>query len=394
MRNLDVEALRSFVDDNEDLEQLETILDRFNLFESLGLVRQEIRHSAFIRWFLDPSETHGLGDFPLRQFLRRVIKAGEEHEGDLPSLFDLDDWNLGEVEIRKEWRNIDLLILDEDNRFVCTIENKVDSGEGPDQLPRYKRTVKQAFGEYKRVFVFLTKSGDPPSDEAYIRMSYVDLASIIESTLKRRESQVNDEIKLFVQQYLDMVRRHIVQDSDVQELCRRLYRNHRRALDLIFEHRPDRATEVAHAIQDYIKSQDALIPLYSAKYNPKSYIRFLPQGMDVLPCEGTEFASKRVLYWLLDNKNGKVRFKLELGQGSPQIREQVYEKAKSLPGIFGPAKRKLSPEFHTLFSEDWITQKEYAELDDEGIGQRVGERIEDLLKRKGDAIADALKELA
>ena len=74
MRNLDVEALRSFVDDNEDLEQLETILDRFNLFESLGLVRQEIRHSAFIRWFLDPSETHGLGDFPLRQFLRRVIK--------------------------------------------------------------------------------------------------------------------------------------------------------------------------------------------------------------------------------------------------------------------------------------------------------------------------------
>ena len=167
-----------------------------------------------------------------------------------------------------------------------------------------------------------------------------------------------------------------------------------RALDLIFEHRPDRATEVAHAIQDYIKSQDDLIPLYSAKYNPKSYIRFLPQGMDVLPCEGTEFASKRVLYWLLDNKNGKVRFKLELGQGSPQIREQVYEKAKSLPGIFGPAKRKLSPEFHTLFSEDWITQKEYAELDDEGIGQRVGERIEDLLKRKGDAIADALKELA
>ena len=127
MSNADVEALRSFIDDNKDLEQLETILDRFNLFVSLDLVRQEIRHSAFIRWLLDPSETHGLGDYPLRQFLRRVINDGEGNAGDLPSLFDLHDWNLGRVEVLKEWRNIDLLILDEKHRFVCAIENKIDS---------------------------------------------------------------------------------------------------------------------------------------------------------------------------------------------------------------------------------------------------------------------------
>ena len=235
MSSVDVEALRSFVDDNEDLEQLETILDRFNLFESLGLVRQEIRHSAFIRWFLDPSETHGLGDFPLRQFLRRVIKAGEEHEGDLPLLFDLDDWNLGEAQVLKEWHNIDILIrLDGENPFVCAIENKVDSSEGHCQLKRYKRTVEQAFGAYKKVFVFLTRSGDAPSDEAYIPMSYGDLTSIIENTLERRESQANDEVKLFVQQYLEMVRRHIVEDSDLQELCRRLYRNHQRGFGFDF----------------------------------------------------------------------------------------------------------------------------------------------------------------
>ena len=59
----DIETLKSFIDDNEDLERLESILDRFNIFESLGLVRQEIRHSAFLRWLLDPSETHGLGDY-------------------------------------------------------------------------------------------------------------------------------------------------------------------------------------------------------------------------------------------------------------------------------------------------------------------------------------------
>ena len=110
----DVDALKAFIDDNEDLERLETILDQFNLFESLGLVRQEIRHSAFLRWLLDPRETHGLGDYWLRQFLRQIIKAGEGISDGFLSLFDLDDLNLGQAEVRKEWRNIDLLILDQE----------------------------------------------------------------------------------------------------------------------------------------------------------------------------------------------------------------------------------------------------------------------------------------
>ena len=98
MSNPDVEALKAFIDDNEELDQLETILDRFNLFKSLNLVRQEIRHSAFLRWLLDPSETHGLSDYWLRRFLRRIIKKGEgSSHPDFPSLFDLDNWNLGHV---------------------------------------------------------------------------------------------------------------------------------------------------------------------------------------------------------------------------------------------------------------------------------------------------------
>ena len=40
-----IEALKYFIDDNEDLESLETRLDRFNIFESLGLVR--LRDSTF-----------------------------------------------------------------------------------------------------------------------------------------------------------------------------------------------------------------------------------------------------------------------------------------------------------------------------------------------------------
>ena len=379
----DIDALKAFIDDNEDLEQLETILDQFNLFESLGLVRHEIRHSAFLRWLLDPSETHGLGDYWLRQFLRQVIKAGEGVSDDFLTLFDLDALNLGQAEVRKEWRNIDLLIFDQEHRFVCAIENKVDSGEGVGQLQRYREIVEREFGDYKKAFIFLTKFGDEPSDDVYVPVSYGHLADTIENALKRRESQINDEIKLFVQQYLEMVRRHIVEDSEIQELCRRLYQNHRRALDLIFENRPDHAAKLSQVIQGYIESRDDII----SEYFSNTRVHFMPRCMaDILP--------PKMLLWGLENRDGRVQFRLTLCPGPQHIREQVYKKAESMPSLFDGSKAKrLSNSYHSFFSETWITRKESEELSDEQIEQRIEEKIQSFLDRKGYAIAEALKEL-
>ena len=42
---LDREALEALVADNPDLDRLEALLDRFNILEVLGFVRQELRHS-------------------------------------------------------------------------------------------------------------------------------------------------------------------------------------------------------------------------------------------------------------------------------------------------------------------------------------------------------------
>ena len=391
MNDADVEALKAFIDDNEDLEQLETILDRFNLFASLNLVRQEVRHSQFLSWLLDPSETHSLGDFWLRQFLRGVIKIGDRKSFDLPSLFDLDDWDLGRVEVRREWYNIDLLILDRDNCFVCAIENKVDTGEHSGQLERYRTIVEREFNDFKKAFVFLTKGGDEPSDESYIPMSYGELADLIENALNRRENQVNDQIKLFVQHYLDMVGRYIVEQSDVQEICRRLYQNHRRALDLIFENRPDRGNDVYRVIRDYIGSRDDLIPEKSIK----TYIRFLPEWMDIVPRKGTGewVESKRIVLCELENRE-YVKFKLVMGPGAEQIRKRLYEESKNLPEQFGAVKKSLSAKYHTFFTETWINKTEYQELSDEEIRGRLVEKLEPLLNSRLVAFKHNLTEIA
>ena len=38
-------------------------------------------------------------------------------------------------------------------------------------------------------------------------------------------------------------------DSEIAELCRQIYRRHQRALDLIFEHRPDLQKDLADKLK-------------------------------------------------------------------------------------------------------------------------------------------------
>ena len=49
----DLQALEHLVG-NEDLERLEALLDQFNIFEAIGVVNQELRHSDFLAYLLDP----------------------------------------------------------------------------------------------------------------------------------------------------------------------------------------------------------------------------------------------------------------------------------------------------------------------------------------------------
>ena len=46
--DLDLRALQDFWDGNEDLDRLEAFLDRFNIFEVIGMAHQELRHSRLL----------------------------------------------------------------------------------------------------------------------------------------------------------------------------------------------------------------------------------------------------------------------------------------------------------------------------------------------------------
>ncbi len=152
-------ALVAFADadQNPDLLRLESLLTRFNLFEAVGVVRHELRHSDFLAFLLDPSRNHGLGATFLSAFLQAVC----------PPVLDLDALNLSHAYVFREWHHIDILVLDDVSRFAVIIENKVDTGEHSNQLNRYHADFFSHYPVYKAIALYLTPDGDEPSSSDY-----------------------------------------------------------------------------------------------------------------------------------------------------------------------------------------------------------------------------------
>jgi hypothetical protein len=245
--------LEAFVVDNPELEQLESLLAEFNIFEAIGAVRQELRHSDFLAFLLDPAQNHGLGDIFLKKFLMHVLV-----DADNPPLTaeQIDIANLQGAIVEREQSDIDILIHDPTNRLVCAIENKIDAVESLGQLDRCRQIVEQEFSGYQTIFIYLTPEGREPADDshsAYIPFTYNSIAEMVDSLYQTEEFTTKSEPQILMAHYVKMLRRHIVSDSEIAELCRKIYSKHQRALDLIFEHRPDLQLEIANKLKEIIE---------------------------------------------------------------------------------------------------------------------------------------------
>src|SRR6185312_15652217 len=120
--------LEQFVVENDDLLALESEIGRFNIFDALGIARVEIRHSNFLAFILDPAESHGVGQLFLKALVIDLLKRAPTPLRPL-SPIELDGIDLRGVDVRREWENIDLLIVSREPSFAILIENKVDSTE-------------------------------------------------------------------------------------------------------------------------------------------------------------------------------------------------------------------------------------------------------------------------
>jgi len=113
--------LDAFLVDNLELESLNARLAQFNLFRVLKIERAEIRHSNLLAWLLTPGESHGLGSMFLRRFLSRLLLENEDvNVSFTPAKVEL--MPLDDVEVRREWLNIDILVHSAGGKWTLIIE--------------------------------------------------------------------------------------------------------------------------------------------------------------------------------------------------------------------------------------------------------------------------------
>lgn len=372
----DFAALERLIVGDADFERLETLLAEFNLFEAIGVVRQELRHSDFLAFLLDPQQNHGLGDAFLTRFLQKAVQHAPRAELPVsPVQFDL--WNLEGIAVLREWQSIDLLLLDSEHRFAVIIENKVGSEEHSRQLQRYHETVRSQYPNWAILPLYLTPDGDPPEeDERYLACGYEVVHAVCEELLARRASTMGSDVQVLLRHYIQMLRRHILSDTPISRLCEEIYRKHKRALDLIFEHRPDRQDLIRHYLEELVAAAPGLISDDSIK----TYVRFTPARWDSPVLQQGEGWTRtgRMLLFELENRADIVRIKLVIGPGPVEVRRHLFEVAQAHE-IFntrgGPGQK-----WKTIYSRPLVGAKAAAEMDVDELKKKLRSEWQQFLR--------------
>jgi len=266
-------ALERFIVENDDLNTLESSIGKFNIFDALGITRAEIRHSNFLAFILDPAESHGQGQLFLKALLMDLLKQAPPERRPL-SPIELDGTDLRGVVIKREWKNIDLLITCKEPQFAIVFENKTDSQEHSNQLIRYQRTMTEHYPGIRPLYVYLTPDGDEPSEDSWLPYTYADIHRVFQRIRDMHQNAIGEDILVFLDHYLNLLGTRFMNDEKLDELCRRIYKKHRKALDLIWE-RVGGGESAALAEMADVLEQDGR---WHTNYRINKYVGFVPKN--------------------------------------------------------------------------------------------------------------------
>ncbi len=247
------DEIEQFIVNNEDLNEIESHLNRFNPIRVMKMERMEIRHSSILAWLLNPRENHGLNDLFLRRFLAEALK-GSGHE---LSALEVANANLSDANVYVEWHHIDIFIECPEKGWAFVIENKVDSFQHSNQLEKYRNLVKKRFEKYKIVCLFLTLSGEEPDDNEYLPVNYRDVLPLLSLVLKSHQDTLSDSVYSFIEYYTEILGELCGMNDDdkkMQALARKVYQKNKKVIDFIMEH--GASTEFQFSVQQLLDAEE------------------------------------------------------------------------------------------------------------------------------------------
>ena len=335
-----------------DFSKIENGLGGFCPFEAIGMVSQEIKHCHFLAYLLQPNNLHGFGDRPLRNFLNGVADAS----GDFDKL-EIYTRDLADATVRREWNNIDLLIeippaSAGDEGWVVAVEAKINAEESEDQLPRYSDTLSRTYKNndrerWKVVQIFLTPDGRLPSEENQALWNPLDFGQVVDGLAECAASgaSINSESESLLVAYIDMMRRHHLNNDKLEELAKRLWKKHPEALNFLSDRRPDPITDFkAYLIENmdklsqHLSSIEGIPEIVFIANSPRSYIRFCVA--DWVKIEGLASGDKKwtsngsvVTFELYSGTKGQYALQSIIGPGDSNVRERLHKAAVDIQGF-------------------------------------------------------------
>jgi hypothetical protein len=323
-------AIEALIED-VDFQDLRNRLSESTLFDVLGVSFEERRHSRMLAWLLNPSETHGLDDTLLRNFLRAAAKSARhgreicfEEDCHLMTPLEAETWTFSDLRIDPEYplpsgRRPDIVLWSAREKWLCVIENKIFAGEGEAQTADYYKEMLSTFPVERfrsRLFVYLSPNRTQPESQHFLAMSY----SVILDLLGGRSESASDLGRTAIDQYLKCLRGRIVDQEQRRDICWKLYRKHYLAIKTILDLGSVNrlANAIGKAVMQQLQSEENSIITGQADWKRRDWghgIAIWP-GHWQLGQAGWPIASYHISYQDPEGLEEKVKLGIQL-EGKP-----------------------------------------------------------------------------
>ena len=386
-------AIESLLLDDNGIEKIAVHLGGFNIFEAIGHTRSEERHSDFLAFLLDPNETHGIGTEFLTRFVVEIVKSMRPESRPL----SLSEITLADFEgclVLREYHQIDVLCIDEAQRFLLAIENKVGSGERSGQLKRYRSFLEKHYRGCHRILAYLTPDNDEASDENWAPVGYSTVLSVVETLVGKHRESLGETVAMALDHYARMLRRHIVTDNELVDIARAVYRKHKAALDFIFEHRPDNQLDISEFVADLF-SKDGRVEVVRRS---KTYINFFPKswkGIRAFNATSTDQWTKTGHSLLFEVRNSVDSIKMAIVIGPTAengLRKDILDFSHGHPRLFPNASNSLSPNYTQIYSKTMIHKAMLHKQPIEDVKHKLESELKTFMDKEFESIVDVLAE--
>lgn len=312
-----------------DLDKISSELKEYkteiNIFDILKITYSELKHSIMLSYLLNPHEGHGLSDKFLELFLKRIaLDRGIE----TLSVFDLVEIDYNDFSVAREYEHIDIMIKSDKHKLVICIENKIKSGENGDQLITYKEFIEKTFPDYKRIFLYLTPDNLPSSDtNTWISFGYEDIFKLLDEL---NLDELDYKNRILVSDYKQMIRRSVMKDEELKQLCNKIYQKYKPAFDLIYEYKDDDFYYIRTILCDWLREKsDKNLLTFDEKFSTGKILRFITPTLEQYFNVFGESSNKKKYLTRFEVYIGKdgVAIGLSFGYELNTTRKEIYEKA-------------------------------------------------------------------